>query len=323
MLAIIVLGMGIDYAIYLVRSYQRYGNAAHPEFRRIRLAVTLAAFSTLIGFGVMCFADHALLQSAGVSSFLGICFCLVGAFVLLPPLLKHHFSRRTAPDPTDGFEKSVSSRYRHLEAYPRFFARFKAKFDPMFSELPRMLESCRDLGTVLDIGCGYGVPGCWLLDRYQNVRIHAIEPDPERVRVAGRVFGNRGQVTIGAAPKIPMAPEKADAAFLLDISHFLDDKALSLTLTGLRQAMHRGGHLVIRAVVPPEDGRVSRAWKIDAIKMKLAGLRAHHRPADKLAEIMTGAGFVMKKTELSGGNRESVWLVARANETDDTALSGI
>jgi SAM-dependent methyltransferase len=311
MLAIIVLGMGVDYSIYLVRSYQRYGNAAHPEFRRIRLAVILAALSTLIGFGVMCFADHALLRSAGTSSFLGICFCLVGAFVLLPPLLKHHFSRGPTPVPAENFDQSVSRRFRHLEAYPRLFARFKAKYDPMFSEFPWILEGCRNLKTVLDIGCGYGVPGCWLLTHYENVRIHAIEPDPERVRVAARVFEDRGHVTVGAAPDIPEAPEKADAAFLLDMSHFLDDDALSLTLTRLRQSMNPGALLVIRAVVPPPDGRVSRLWKIDALRMKLAGIRPHHRSTEELAKMMTDAGFLMEKTEISGGNRESVWLVAR------------
>lgn len=311
MLAIIVLGMGVDYAIYLVRSYQRYGDATHPEFGRIRLAVILAALSTLIGFGIMCLADHAMLRSAGLSSFLGIGFCLVGAFVLLPPLLKHHFSDRTAPGTTEDFEKSFSRRYRTLPAYPRLFARFKTRLDPMFSELPRMLAGCRDPGTLLDIGCGFGVPGCWLLTRYENARIYAIEPDPERVRVAARVFGDRGYVVLGAAPEIPVAPEKADATFLLDISHFIEDAALSLTFSRLRGAMRQGAPLVIRAVVPPPDGRVSLLWKIDALRMKLAGIHPHHRQAAVLAEMVTAAGFSVKKTEISGGNRESVWLVAR------------
>jgi predicted exporter len=93
MLAIIVLGMGIDYTLFLVRAYQRYGGTDHPDFGRIRLAVVLASTSTLIGFGVLCLAEHALLRSAGITSLLGIGYSLTGAFLLLPPLLKHHFSR--------------------------------------------------------------------------------------------------------------------------------------------------------------------------------------------------------------------------------------
>jgi predicted RND superfamily exporter protein len=53
----------------------------------------LASTSTLIGFGVLCLAEHALLRSAGITSLLGIGYSLTGAFVLLPPLLKHHFAR--------------------------------------------------------------------------------------------------------------------------------------------------------------------------------------------------------------------------------------
>ena len=43
-----------------------------------------------------------------------------------------------------------------MEAYPKIFARFKIRLDPMFSELPRIFEFSRQLRTILDIGCGTG-----------------------------------------------------------------------------------------------------------------------------------------------------------------------
>ena len=45
MLAIIVFGMGIDYALFLVCAYQRYGGTDHPGFGRIKLAVIMASVS--------------------------------------------------------------------------------------------------------------------------------------------------------------------------------------------------------------------------------------------------------------------------------------
>ena len=89
----------------------------------------------------MCLATHSLLQSAGLASLLGIGFCLAGAFLILPPLLRRYFILQTTGSPAswEGWntkpETPVTSRilarYRTAEAYPRMFARFKLKLDPI------------------------------------------------------------------------------------------------------------------------------------------------------------------------------------------------
>ena len=43
------------------------GNGSDPRAGLIRVAIFMAAASTLIGFGTMAFADHRLLRSAGFS----------------------------------------------------------------------------------------------------------------------------------------------------------------------------------------------------------------------------------------------------------------
>jgi uncharacterized protein len=218
-------------------------------------------------------------------------------------------SRKPASDAS--LRKRLRYRYRRLEAYPRLFARFKTGIDPMFSELSRFLDGGKKMQIALDIGCGYGVPGCWLLESFENLSLYGIDPDPERVRVANRAFGERGEVACAAAPDIPAAPGKADAAFLLDIIHFLDDPAFALTLSRLREAMHPGAALIIRAVVPPEKGKPSLLWKIDALRMRLSGIKAYRRPVSVIEEMLRAAGFIPEQTMLSGGNQESVWLTAR------------
>jgi predicted RND superfamily exporter protein len=91
MLWIVIMGMGIDYAIYYVCTYQRYPDENHPAMHTIKLAMFLAAFTTLIGFGVLAFANHALLRSIGLVSLLGIGYSLIGAYFILPVLLKEIF----------------------------------------------------------------------------------------------------------------------------------------------------------------------------------------------------------------------------------------
>ncbi|MDM8543317.1 MMPL family transporter [Desulfococcaceae bacterium HSG9] len=87
MLAIVILGMGIDYSLFFVRAHQRYQKPSHPSMGLIRMGVFLASASTLIGFGTLSLAQHTLLQSAGLTTFLGVGYAVIGAFTILPPLL--------------------------------------------------------------------------------------------------------------------------------------------------------------------------------------------------------------------------------------------
>ena len=92
MLWIVIMGMGIDYSIYYVCFYQRYRDENHPAMDTIKLAMFLASFTTLIGFGVLAFAKHSLLRSIGIISLLGIGYSIIGAYFILPVLMKKIFA---------------------------------------------------------------------------------------------------------------------------------------------------------------------------------------------------------------------------------------
>jgi uncharacterized protein len=311
MLAIIVLGMGIDYSLFFVRAYQRYQDSAHPNFSLIRMSVFMAAVSTLIGFGVLCGARHALLRSVGISSFLGIGFSMLGAFLILPPILERRFAGQSnrMPDRSDA-STFVRDRYRNLEPYPRFFARFKLMLDPMFKELPEILPAFDgNVSTILDIGSGYGVPASWLLHRYPDARVFGIEPRADRVRVANLALGERGCVTQKLAPQVPDAPIAADAAFMLDMCHFLDDDAFELTLTRLHAKLRTGGFLILRAVLRPHRP-MPWTWWLENSKMKLQGARACYRSQPQIIARVTENHFNVVLAQSSGRQDELAWVVA-------------
>lgn len=305
MLAIIIFGMGVDYALFMVRAYQRYQDFSHPLFGLTRMAVFMAAVSTLIGFAFICGAQHNTLKSAGVVSFLGIGYCLVGAFLILPPFLRKRFEsdkNRPAGDPV--------GRYRHMEAYPRMFAHFKLKYDPMFTELGGLLPDRDGLRIIIDIGCGYGVPGCWLLERYPAATIYGIEPDPDRVRVATMALEGQGHIARGAAPQIPDLPGNADLAVMLDMDHFLDDAAFNLTLARIREKLSEDGRLILRTVIPPTRLH-PWSWWFENLKMKLNKTPAYYRGIDRTAALLTAAGYGVEKQSASGTHGELHWFFAR------------
>lgn len=312
MLSIVVFGMGIDYSLLLVRSFQRYGSILAPNFRLIRLAVFMAALSSLIGFGVLLFAEHSVLKSAGLTSFLGIGYSVVGAFVILPFILERLYWKEQKGPKAKSWKKRVLQRYKNMEAYPRLFARFKVLFDSMFSELPQFLHTSHPIEHVLDIGCGYAVPSCAILEWIPQSQIYAIEPNRDRVRVASRVLGSRGAVEWNYAPHLPQVPEPADAALMLDITHYInDDTLLELFRSTFRQ-LRNNGLLVLRAVIPPSE-KASWAFQLASWKRKLTKEPVYYRSQETIRNMLLLSGFELHYMAPSEGcNSESIWFVAQA-----------
>ncbi len=312
MLSIVVIGMGIDYSLFLVSSYQRYGNDSNPSLELVKVTVFLASGSTIIGFGVLCFAEHSLLKSAGLTSLLGISYALIGAFLILPPLLKYMF--RTEKNDMKKSKKSYSpilTRYKKMEPYPRLFAHFKLTRDPMFGELPRFFDTSYRIKMIIDIGTGYGVPACWLLERFPEAKIYGIDPDYERVRIASMAIGKRGEVKRSSAPDVPEVPELCDTAIMLDVIHFLTNDELKLTLKRLYKNLRHQGRLVVRAVIPPKKSG-SWSWKFQAVTLKISRTPVCYRSVDKIRTMIIEEGFQSEFIGPSGSNNESVWFIASA-----------
>ena len=310
LLAPVVLGMGLDYGLYLVRSQQRYGLVSAAQLGPFRVTILLGGVSTLLGTGILVFSQHSVLREVGLTTSLGILFALVGTFSLLPPILR----RLSEPAAIPAMPRIVDSaeqrrialmRYRHMEPHPRLFARFKMALDPMF---PRLAEFVKGK-TVLDIGCGFAVPAAWLLALRPELQFFAIEPNPERVRIAARVLGQSGQVQQASAPDLTTLPSVADTALALDMAHYLDDNELSSMLAGLKVRLHPRGRLVMRVTIPDSEGFSWLRW-IELQRMRLNGLQPFFRSKEKVSAMMKDVGFELLICEPSAPGREETWFVA-------------
>lgn len=314
MLAIIIFGMGDDYSVYTVYGYQWYRDDKAPSYLLVRTTVFMAATSSLIGFGVLCFAEHSLLRSVGLTSVLGIGYSLLGACLLLPPLLRRHFVTRAALPPPAGasLHQRVIHRYRLLEAYPRLFVRGKLRFDPMFRDLPVLLPRGREIRGIYDIGCGFGVPACWLLEYFPGSRVFGIDPDAGRVRVAALASGERGQMRPAWATDSPGLPEPADLVLLLDMLHYLGDEALKTTLAQVRICMAAKGLVLIRHSQKP-PARRSWRWYLEDKRVRLWGHQTFYRTPEQLAGQMESLGFTVLHSALTDTDRELAWLLCQKN----------
>lgn len=329
--SVVVIGMGTDYALYLVRAHQRYQDEDSPSLGLIRLSVFLSFATTFLGFGVLALADNAMLKSAGLGLALGIGYSFIGAVMIAPPLLKQVFAPveipatppPVSPGSREHFRRTLA-RYRHMESYPRIFARFKIMMDPMFPRLATYFDNPK---CIIDIGTGYGVPAAWLLELFPEARIYGIEPDHRRVRVASRVVGKRGAIKVGAAPGLPDLPEKADTAMILDVIHMLSDEDLRLTLVGLRERLGEGGRLVLRATLSGMPGAAEQKHiifkrMIEVTRISIFKGICDFRTEARLREIIEGAGFEVTAEEQSAPGHEEFWFVSRVKEAASGRVQG-
>lgn len=311
MLSIVVFGMGIDYSLLIVRSFQRYGSMLDSNFQLIRIAVTMAALSSLIGFGALLSADHSVLQSAGITSFLGIGYSLIGAFVFLPSLFKKLYWNEQKTYKESSWKKRVLARYKNVEAYPRLFARFKIACDSMFSELYHFINVSQPIKHIMDIGCGYAAPSCAVIEWFPQAHIYCTEPNLERCRVASRVLGKRGSVACNAAPHVPKTPHPVDATFMLDMTHYINDTDLHKLLQNTYNLHHPDSLLIIRAIVPPAKNP-SWAFRLASWRRMFTKEPVYYRSEDTICNMLRISGFEPYNINPSGkSNHESIWIISR------------
>jgi trans-aconitate methyltransferase len=180
-----------------------------------------------------------------------------------------------------------------------------------------MLALKEDVKTIADIGCGYGVPACWVLERYDQAKLYAVDPDPERVRVASIVTGSRGTVTVGCAPEFPPVPGAADLVLLLDMLHYLDDQTAAALFKKSSDFLVNGGLLVTRFVIVPEKSP-SWSWRLEDGRVRSSGRHPCYRSAERMAELMENNGLRIGLNEVSPANPELVWMVGLADKRGTT-----
>ena len=312
MVTVVVIGMGTDYALYLIRAWQRYGDEQDSSMGLIRLSVFLSFATTLLGFGVLAVCDNPMLKSAGLGLALGIGYSFIGAVTIVPPVLRKMFApvqalHKTLEPGSRRHLQRVLLHYRHMEAYPRLFARFKILLDPMFPKLADFLCAPR---IIIDIGTGYGVPAAWLLELFPEAHVFGIEPDADRAHTAARVFGKRGRVQAGRAPDMPDIPEPADCALMLDMLHYLDDAEARETLIRLGEKLLPGAALIVRVTIPSHERAPVQRF-IETTRLKVLGIVSFFRTAQQVRQLISGAGFSITGEELAAPGREEIWFIAQ------------
>jgi trans-aconitate methyltransferase len=236
----------------------------------------------------------------------------MGAYLILPALVKKiyaPFNFPSGPLETGSRQhlKRTLLRYRHLEAYPRVFARMKMMIDPMFKELDKYVKNPR---RIIDIGCGYGIPVTWLLEIYPQAEIYGLEPDEIRVLIASYAIGNRGSVVAGRAPDLPEVDGAVDYVLMLDMLHLIDDKEVQIVFQRIYEKLEAAGTLVVRATVPSNKRTPWKRW-IETARLKITHAPNRFRGEKGIIDFMEKAGFAVSVYASDTKGIEEKWFAGK------------
>ena len=164
MVTVVVIGMGTDYALYLIRACQRYGDDHDSSLGLIRLSVFLSFATTLLGFGVLAACDNPMLKSAGLGLALGIGYSFIGAVTIVPPVLSKMFApARLLQNSSGRLTAAFSARFSAVTGIWRHtrgsLPASRYCCDPMFPKLADFLMR-RALSLISAQATACRQPGC-------------------------------------------------------------------------------------------------------------------------------------------------------------------
>ncbi len=253
MLLVVVLGLGIDYSLFLIRTRQHYGASNQPAAARVRLAVSLSIVSSLIGFGVLALAGHNMLKSAGMIAFWGIFFVALGNILILPPILERLYAPlgpfQPLADATPAvWRRQMQRRYRLLATAVRGRVWRRLRTDTLLARWPQVMPD--PPRQVMLLNCGDGLVGLSLLAAFPEVRLYAQEPDSTSRRIARHVWDLSTPISPTELPDLISAPSEADLIVVDNGIHALAHHQLRDVLSNLATRLTHQGRVCLRMLKP-------------------------------------------------------------------------
>jgi len=314
---IFVVGVGGDYSLFLVLSELEPLRGRPERTAATGGAVTMCALTSLLGTGVLVLAHHPALFSVGLTALLGISYSLLATLFLVPlsvRWLAEMNSRRPKivnPTPVQT-RRAVSRLYRFQGPYVSQFAYWKMKTAPLFCAVEQAVPA---RGEILDLGCGYGLVAHWLTLFTPDRRVHGVDFDVDKIRVAQVTARVNVQVSFEQSDILewPAFPA-CDCALLCDVLHYFPLELKAEVLKKVFAALRPGGCLIIRDAMASENSSHRAVARTEKWAVRLGQNKTRHglhfEDEKTHLALLREAGFVKVEIRTESGLGSNKLLVA-------------
>ncbi len=189
--------------------------------------------------------------------------------------------------PFEAALERTRARFDRVRPADRYYVAGKLAFDPVF----QLLGELNGLGRVLDLGCGRGQLGLFLLELGVASHASGIDSDARKIDVA-RAAGPEADFVV--ADVAHAALPSADTILLIDVLHYLPLAEQDALLDAAARALTPAGRLLVRELDADPSARsaVTRGFEWCARKIGLnRGRATHYRAARDLTATLERLGF--------------------------------
>ena len=173
------------------------------------------------------------------------------------------------------------------------WARFAIVRQRFLDEIGQYLPAS---GTVLDIGCGFGLFSLYYAATSAGRLVRGVDVDRKRIGLARRASARLGRDNVvyeeGDARDFKGDSQVA-AAYMLDIVHHIPPDTVPSLLRQLHRAVAPGGLLMVKDVDTRPAPKRWFTWALDKLMDPRAPVR--YWSSDELAGALGDAGFTVRR----------------------------
>jgi len=149
-------------------------------------------------------------------------------------------------------------------------------------------------GTIVDIGCGYGIFGNYLALKSKNRNVIGIDLVQKRISIANEIFGELSNLNFFCSDITDTQLPKADTITAIDVLHHIpSEKLQNKLLRSCHSVLNEGGKLILKDLDTKPRWKYLFNFVHDYLLTK--GEAVLYQDQNNIKNLLKNAGFKLEK----------------------------